>query len=132
MTQHVALISLLVPDYDAVIAFFTGTIMPDDRYWGLSGEALFSLLVGVGSILLMLAMPVLGAMADYAEAAELFEQALQAFACGRQRLLLVLDRLFALGRQIARNLVVFHDFEHGSGGGDLRPSHDEHGIGRTG
>jgi UMF1 family MFS transporter len=61
--------SAYITIFGAVIgAFFTGTIMPDDRYWGLSGEALFSILVGVGSILLMLAMPVLGAMADYAEA----------------------------------------------------------------
>ncbi len=61
--------SAYITIFGAVIgAFFTGTIMPDDRYWGLSGEALFSILVGIGSILLMLAMPVLGAMADYAEA----------------------------------------------------------------
>ncbi|MDJ0923900.1 MAG: MFS transporter [Acidimicrobiia bacterium] len=61
--------SAYITIFGAVIgAFFTGTIMPDDRYWGLSGEALFSILVGLGSILLMLAMPVLGAMADYAEA----------------------------------------------------------------
>lgn len=61
--------SAYITIFGAVIgAFFTGTIMPDDRYWGLSGEALFSILVGLGSILLMLAMPILGAMADYAEA----------------------------------------------------------------
>ena len=61
--------SAYITIFGAVIgAFFTGTIMPDDRYWGLSGEALFSILVGIGSILLMLAMPILGAMADYAEA----------------------------------------------------------------
>jgi UMF1 family MFS transporter len=61
--------SAYITIFGAVIgAFFTGTIMPDDKYWGLSGESLFSILVGVGSILLMLAMPVLGAMADYASA----------------------------------------------------------------
>lgn len=61
--------SAYITIFGAVIgAFFTGTIMPDDRYWGLSGEALFSILVGIGSILLMLAMPILGAMADYASA----------------------------------------------------------------
>ena len=61
--------SAYITIFGAVIgAFFTGTIMPDDRYWNLSGEALFSILVGIGSILLMLAMPVLGAMADYASA----------------------------------------------------------------
>ena len=61
--------SAYITIFGAVIgAFFTGTIMPDDRYWNLSGEALFSILVGIGSILLMLAMPILGAMADYAAA----------------------------------------------------------------
>ena len=57
--------SAYITIFGAVIgAFFTGTIMPDDTYWGLSGESLFSILVGIGSILLMLAMPVLGAMAE--------------------------------------------------------------------
>jgi UMF1 family MFS transporter len=61
--------SAYITVFGAVIgAFFTGTIMEGDRYWGLSGEALFSILIGLGSILLMLAMPVLGAMADYAAA----------------------------------------------------------------
>ena len=61
--------SAYITVFGAVIgAFFTGTIMPDDRYWGLSGESLFSILIGIGSILLMLAMPILGAMADYASA----------------------------------------------------------------
>jgi len=61
--------SAYITVFGAVIgAFFTSTIMPDDKFWGLSGESLFSILVGLGSILLMLAMPVLGAMADYASA----------------------------------------------------------------
>ena len=61
--------SAYITIFGAVIgAFFTGTIMPDDRYWGLSGESLWSLLIGTGSIFLMLAMPVLGAVADYASA----------------------------------------------------------------
>ncbi len=65
--------SAYITIFGAVIgAFFTGTIMPDDRYWGLSGESLFSILVGLGSILLMLAMPVLGAMADYASAKRMY------------------------------------------------------------
>ncbi len=65
--------SAYITIFGAVIgAFFTGTIMPDDRYWGLSGESLFSILVGLGSILLMLAMPVLGAMADYASAKKVY------------------------------------------------------------
>ena len=65
--------SAYITIFGAVIgAFFTGTIMPDDTYWGLSGESLFSILVGIGSILLMLAMPVLGAMADYASAKKMY------------------------------------------------------------
>ncbi len=65
--------SAYITIFGAVIgAFFTGTIMPDDEYWGLSGESLFSILVGIGSILLMLAMPVLGAMADYASAKKMY------------------------------------------------------------
>ena len=65
--------SAYITIFGAVIgAFFTGTIMTGDTYWGLSGEALFSILVGIGSILLMLAMPVLGAMADYADSKKRF------------------------------------------------------------
>jgi len=65
--------SAYITIFGAVIgAFFTGTIMAGDTYWGLSGEALFSILVGIGSILLMLVMPVLGAMADYADAKKRF------------------------------------------------------------
>ena len=60
--------SAYITIFGAVIgAFFTGTIMQGDTYWGLSGEALFSILIGIGSIVLMLSMPVLGAMADYAD-----------------------------------------------------------------
>lgn len=60
--------SAYITIFGAVIgAFFTGTIVTGDGYWGLSGEALFSILVGIGSIILMLVMPVLGAMADYAD-----------------------------------------------------------------
>ena len=52
--------SAYITIFGAVIgAFFTGTIMPGDTYWGLSGEALFSILIGIGSIVLMLSMPVL-------------------------------------------------------------------------
>lgn len=49
-------------------AFFTSTIVGADGYWGLSGQALFGLLVGGTSLLLMLVMPILGAVADYAGA----------------------------------------------------------------
>ncbi len=65
--------SAYITVFGAIIgAFFTGTIMTGDTYWGLSGEALFSILIGIGSILLLLAMPVLGAMADYADAKRRF------------------------------------------------------------
>ena len=40
--------------FGAVVgAFFTGTMMTQDTYWGLSGEALFSILIGAGTILLL-------------------------------------------------------------------------------
>ena len=65
--------SAYITIFGAVIgAFFTGSIMKGDTYWGLSGEALFSILIGIGSILLLLAMPVLGAVADYADAKKRF------------------------------------------------------------
>jgi len=65
--------SAYITIFGAVVgAFFTGSIVIGDSYWGLSGEALFGLLVGLGSILLLLAMPVLGAVADYADAKRRF------------------------------------------------------------
>lgn len=65
--------SAYITIFGAVIgAFFTGSIMQGDRYWGLSGEALFSILIGVGSLLLLVAMPILGAIADYTNAKRRF------------------------------------------------------------
>jgi UMF1 family MFS transporter len=65
--------SAYITVFGAIIgAFFTGTIMTGDTYLGLSGEALFSILIGIGSIVLLLVMPILGAMADYAEAKRRF------------------------------------------------------------
>ncbi len=65
--------SAYITIFGAVIgAFFTGSIMRGDTYWGLTGEALFSILVGIGSILLLLAMPILGAIADFADAKKRF------------------------------------------------------------
>ncbi|MGI9667184.1 MAG: MFS transporter [Acidimicrobiia bacterium] len=65
--------SAYITIFGAVIgAFFTGTIMQGDTYWGLSGEALFSILIGIGSLALMLAMPILGAMADYSNSKRRF------------------------------------------------------------
>ena len=65
--------SAYITIFGAVIgAFFTGTIMTGDTYWGMSGEALFATLIGIGSIVLMLVMPVLGAMADYSDSKKRF------------------------------------------------------------
>lgn len=60
--------SAYITIFGAVVgAFFTGTIMAGDTYWGLSGEALFSILIGLGSLVLLVAMPILGAIADYSD-----------------------------------------------------------------
>jgi len=89
--------SAYITVFGAIIgAFFTGTIMPSYdvtldggqvvecgteladlavpacEYWGVNGESLYSILVGVASMLLMLTMPVLGAMADYASAKRMY------------------------------------------------------------
>ena len=48
-----------------VAAFFTGTIVPDEGFWGLSGETLWASVVSIGAFILFLGMPVLGAVADY-------------------------------------------------------------------
>ncbi len=48
-----------------VAAFFTGVITPEDGLNGLSGQTLWSAVISVGAIVLFLAMPVLGAVADY-------------------------------------------------------------------
>ncbi len=65
--------SAYITIFGAVVgAFFTGTIMTGDDYLGLSGEALFSILIGIGSIILLIVMPVLGAMADYSDSKKRF------------------------------------------------------------
>ncbi len=65
--------SAYITIFGAVIgAFFTGSIMTGDTYWGMSGEALFSILIGIGSIILMLVMPILGAVADSTDAKKRF------------------------------------------------------------
>lgn len=46
-------------------AFFTGEIVPDEGYRGLSGEALWAAVVSIGALVLFLGMPVLGAIADF-------------------------------------------------------------------
>jgi UMF1 family MFS transporter len=55
-----------------VAAFFTGVIVPDDGYNGFSGQTLWSAIISIGAIVLFLAMPVLGAVADYASAKKRF------------------------------------------------------------
>jgi len=55
-----------------VAAFFTAVIVPDDGYNGYSGQTLWSAIISIGAIVLFLAMPVLGAVADYASAKKKF------------------------------------------------------------
>ncbi len=50
----------------AIVApFFIDVIVPADGFYGMSGETLWALLVSVGTTVLFLAMPVLGAVADF-------------------------------------------------------------------
>jgi UMF1 family MFS transporter len=55
-----------------VAAFFTGVIVPEGGFNGFSGQTLWSAVISVGAIVLFLAMPVLGAVADYTSAKEVF------------------------------------------------------------
>lgn len=55
-----------------VAAFFTAVIVPDGGYNGYSGQTLWSAVISIGAIVLFLAMPVLGAVADYASAKKIF------------------------------------------------------------
>lgn len=55
-----------------VAAFFTGVIVPDGGYGGFSGQTLWSAIISIGAIVLFLAMPVLGAIADYTSAKKKF------------------------------------------------------------
>lgn len=48
-----------------IAAFFTGEIVADEGWHGLSGETLWAWVVSAGALLLFLAMPVLGAVADF-------------------------------------------------------------------
>ncbi len=48
-----------------IAAFFTGEIVPDEGYMGLSGETLWAAVVSIGAMVLFLGMPVLGAVADF-------------------------------------------------------------------
>lgn len=53
-----------------VAAFFTSSIVPDES--GANGEALWAWTLSFGAFVLFLAMPVLGAVADYASAKKKF------------------------------------------------------------
>jgi UMF1 family MFS transporter len=60
-----------------IAAFFTGEIVADQGWHGLSGETLWAWVVSAGALLLFLAMPVLGAIADFSAAKRRY---LRAFA----------------------------------------------------
>jgi len=60
-----------------IAAFFTGEIVSDQGWHGLSGETLWAWVVSAGALLLFLAMPVLGAVADFSAAKRRY---LRAFA----------------------------------------------------
>jgi UMF1 family MFS transporter len=48
-----------------IAAFFTGEIVADSGWHGLSGQTLWAWVVSAGALLLFLMMPVLGAVADF-------------------------------------------------------------------
>ena len=60
-------------------AYFVSEVVGDDGWNGRSGEILWALAVGLGTLLLFMAMPVLGAIADYSAAKRRF---MQVFAYG--------------------------------------------------
>lgn len=60
-------------------AYFASEVVGDEGYLGRSGETLWALVVGLGTLLLFLAMPVLGAIADFSAAKLRF---LRVFAYG--------------------------------------------------
>jgi UMF1 family MFS transporter len=55
-----------------VAAFFTSVIVPDEGWGGFNGQSLWSAVISIGAIVLFLAMPVLGAVADYTYAKKRF------------------------------------------------------------
>ena len=65
--------SAYITVFGAIIAvFFASTIVPDEGFAGQSGETLWAGVVGFGSLILFLAMPVLGTVADYGAAKRRF------------------------------------------------------------
>jgi UMF1 family MFS transporter len=55
-----------------VAAFFTSAVVPEEGYAGFSGQTLWSAIISIGAFVLFLAMPVLGAVADYTSAKKKF------------------------------------------------------------
>lgn len=60
-------------------AYFASEVVPEAGWNGRPGDVLWALSVGIGTLLLFLAMPVLGAMADFSAAKRRF---MQVFAYG--------------------------------------------------
>ena len=60
-------------------AFFVGEVVGDDGWQGRQGDSLWALGLSVGTLLIFLAMPVLGAIADYSASKKRF---LRTFAYG--------------------------------------------------
>jgi UMF1 family MFS transporter len=81
-------------------AYFVGGVVGDDGWNGRSGDSLWALGLALGTLLLFIAMPVLGAVADYSASKKRF---LRAFAYGGSLFITVLifagsgDVLFTLG-----------------------------------
>ncbi|NIQ52142.1 MAG: MFS transporter, partial [Gemmatimonadetes bacterium] len=71
--------------YSTVIAgavlpvYFANEVVGDDGWNGRSGESLWALTLSLGTLLLFLAMPILGAIADYSASKRRF---MMAFAYG--------------------------------------------------
>ena len=65
--------SAYITIFGSIIAvFFAGTVVPDEGFAGQSGQTLWAGVVSFGSLILFLAMPVLGTVADYAAAKRRF------------------------------------------------------------
>lgn len=60
-------------------AYFAGEVVPDDGWNGRSGQVLWALGIGLSTLVLFMAMPVFGAIADYSASKRKF---MQVFAYG--------------------------------------------------
>ncbi len=94
--------------YSTVIAgavlpvYFESVVVGDEGWRGFSGESLWGFATGGAALLLFLAMPVLGAMADYTAAKRRF---LSVFAYGGAMFALLL--FFARSGDVALTLMLF-------------------------